>query len=122
MHSLAIKISAWALGTIVSAVVLLTIVVEYVVPEYDANTRAKIMQSILLEVPVGSNAEAMEGYMLRHVGGFELRKRQGEYVGVMRQSRNDRNLFPSRRVTIHLKFDSNHTFTNAEVWVTYTVL
>jgi hypothetical protein len=105
-----------------TAVLALAIVaLRYALPEYDGRTRAKILQSINLELPAGANELAMEGYMRRHTASFSVDDRfNHRFEGVVEQTWLDRML-AARKVIIRLRFDHDRAYGDAEVLVTYTL-
>src|ERR1700678_4518602 len=121
MRSLGMKVFVWTLGVVLVLWVGLWLAVRYVIPEYDARTRERVLQSIALEVPIGSNDQTMQRYMQRHTVGFDFDKYKSAFGGRVAQSWSDRNIFPSRTVIIYLKRSPSGTFSGAEVWVTYTL-
>lgn len=107
---LAILVGAWLILTIgLSA--------------YDRRTKSEITVLVERELSSASSKDAMEAFMRRHVGDYDLDDRINfDYAGILKQNWADKMLF-NRKVQIALRFNAaTKMFIECHVNVFYTFL
>jgi hypothetical protein len=111
-----------ALAALCALVVVAWLGVRSYLPNYDQRTRARILQQVAAEVPLGSDAGAMEAFLRKHAESYSMDDRFDHlYAGLLPQSRLDRVL-GNRKVIVRLQFDSDRRFKGSEVLITYQTL
>ncbi len=111
-----------ALVALLALVSLTWMGVRFFLPVYDQRTRARILEQVAAEVPLGSDAAAMEAFLHRHAESYSMDDRFGHlYAGLLPQSRLDR-ILGNRKIIVRLQFNANKRLMRSEVLITYQTL